>query len=135
MRDLPKNDLIKEILGENHPIPLGWQVLIETYKFGDKYVNEDGIQSSFDRPDSSKDRDRYQMSVGRILMMGSAAFKGPKFDLWNIKPEVGDYVSFQRYQGVFKTHKGKDIQYLEDFVIMDIIPDPSLCSYFHFIGN
>lgn len=135
MRQLPTNDLIKEILGEKHPVPLGWQVLIETYKFGDNYVNQDGTQSSFERTDSSKDRDRYQMSVGRILMMGSAAFKGPKFDLWDIKPEIGDYVSFQRYQGVFKTHNGKDIQYLEDFVVMDIIPDPSLCSYFHFIGN
>jgi hypothetical protein len=135
MRTFTTNDLIREVLGDNHPIPLGWQVLVETYKFGDKFVNQDGSESSFERPDSSKERDRYQMGVGRILMMGSAAFKGPKFDLWEFKPEVGDYVSFQRYQGVFKTHNGKDIQYLEDFVVMDIIPDPSLCSYFNFIGN
>lgn len=135
MYQLATNDLIREVLGEKHPIVLGWRVLVETYKFGDKFVNQDGSQSSFERPDSSKDRDRYQMAVGRILMMGSAAFNGPKFDLWDIKPKVGDYVSFERYQGIFKTHGGRDIQYLEDYVVIDIVPDPSLCSYVHFIGN
>ncbi len=135
MRQLPTNDLIREVLGEHHPRPLGWQVLVETYNFGDKFVNADGTQSAFERPDSSKDRDRYQMSVGRILIMGSSAFKGPKFESWELIPQVGEYVSFQRYQGVFKTHAGKDIQYLEDMAILDIVPDPSLCSYYHFIGN
>jgi co-chaperonin GroES (HSP10) len=135
MRQLPTNELIREVLGEKHPIALGWRVLVETYKFGDKFVNQDGSQSAFERPDSSKDRDRYQMAVGRILMMGSAAFNGPKFDLWDVKPKVGDYVSFERYQGIFKTHGGKDIQYLEDYVVIDIVPDPNLCSYVHFIGN
>lgn len=135
MRLLPTNDLIREILGDKHPIPLGWQVLVETYNFGENFVNQDGSKSVFERPDVSKERDRYQMGVGRILMMGSSAFRGPKFDLWDIKPEVGDYVSFQRYEGVFKTHAGKDVQYLQDYLIMDIIPDPSLCSYLHFIGN
>lgn len=135
MRQLPTNDLIKEVLGENHPIALGWRVLVETYKFGDKFVNQDGSQSAFERPDSSKDRDRYQMAVGRVLMIGSAAFKGPKFEFWDVKPEVGDYVSFERYEGTFKTHGGKDIQYLQDYGVIDIVPDPSLCSYVNFIGN
>jgi hypothetical protein len=135
MSNFPTNDVIKEVLGENHPIVLGWRVLVETYSFGDNFVNHDGSRSVFERPDSSKDRDHYQMAVGRILMMGSAAFKGPKFELWEIIPKVGDYVSFERFDGVFKTRSNKKLQYLHDYQILDIEPDPSQCSYIHYVGN
>lgn len=135
MRELPTNELIREVLGEDHPRALGFRILIETYNFGDNFVNPDGTQSVFERPDSSKDRDRYQMAVGRILIIGSACFKGPKFEFWDLLPEVGDYVSFERFQGVFKTHAGKNLQYLFDFDVIDIVPDPSLSGYVHFIGN
>ncbi len=136
MRQLPTNDLITEILGEYHPRPLGWQVIVETYNFGDHFVHEDGTKSAFERPDSSKDRDPYQMSVGRVLMIGSAAFKDPKFASWDLLPIVGDFVTWQSYQGSYKGHTGKNIQYLQDLALLGIVPDPALASnYVNFIGN
>ena len=136
MRQLPTNDLIREVLGEKHPIALGWQVLVETYKFGDNFVNEDGSKSVFERPDVAKERDRYQMGIGRVLMVGGAAFKGPKFTLWDVIPEVGDCVAFQKYEGVFISHVGIDAQYLQDYLILGIVPDPTLSGgYIRFVGN
>lgn len=136
MRISPTNDLIREILGDKHPIVLGWRVLVETYSFGDNFVNDDGSTSVFERPDSSKDRDWSQMGLGRVLMMGNSTFKGPKFDFWGgIFPQVGDYVSFEKYEGVFKTRSGKNLQYLHDYQIIDIEPEPTKCSYIKFIGN
>jgi co-chaperonin GroES (HSP10) len=133
-RTFPTNGLVREVLGPQHPIPLGWQVIVETYNFGDSFLDK-GEETVFDRPDSSKDRDKYQISIGRILLMGDAAFRGDKFKDWLLLPRAGDYVSFQKYEGVYKTFNGKDLQYLQDYLILDIIPDPKLSNYIHFVGN
>jgi co-chaperonin GroES (HSP10) len=128
---IPTNDVIREVLGEKHPIAIGWQVLIETYDLGDNFVNQDGSKSLFERPDIAKDRDQFQMGVGRILMSGNAAFKGPKFSLWNIIPEEGDYVLFPKYEGTSLVHNMKNIQFFQDYNIIGIVPDPSLSACYH----
>lgn len=140
-RDLPTNDLIREVLGDDHPVPVGWHLLLETYNSGEKFKTNDGEDSLFIRPDTSIDRDTYQMSVGRILMAGSASFKDIKFKDWDTIPQVGDYVSFQKYQGIFKTalnsKTGQEVQtiQIQDFLILSIEQNPSLCSTHHFIGQ
>jgi co-chaperonin GroES (HSP10) len=125
------NYVIREVLGEKHPIALGWQVLIETYDLGDNFVNKDGTKSLFERPDIAKDRDQFQMGIGRVLMLGSAAFKGPKFVLWDIIPEEGDYVLFPKYEGTPIVHNLKNIQFFQDYNIIGIVPDPSLSACYH----
>jgi len=140
-REFPTNDLIKEVLGSNHPIPLGWHAIIEIYNAGENYKSNEGEDSLFIRPDTAVDRDNYHMSVGRILMLGSACFKGDKFKDWDLTPSVGDFVSFPKYQGTFKTvlnsDSGKEVQtiQIEDCVITVIERNPSLCSTHHFIGQ
>ena len=57
-RELPTNDLIKEVLGEDHPVPLGWDLIIQTFSSGDKFL-ANGEESLFERPDSAKERDKY----------------------------------------------------------------------------
>lgn len=125
------NNVIKKSLGINHPVALGWQVLLETYDLGDNFVKEDGSKSLFERPDIAKDRDQFQMGLGRILMVGSAAFKGPKFSLWDIIPVEGDYVFFPKYEGTQVNHNGKNIQFFQDYNIIGIAPDPTLSASYH----
>jgi co-chaperonin GroES (HSP10) len=125
------NDVIREALGDKHPIALGWQVLLETYDLGDNFINQDGSKSIFERPDIAKDRDAFQMGIGKVLMVGSAAFKGPRFILWEIIPEEGDYVFFEKYEGTKFVHNGKNVQFFQDYNILSIAPDPSLSSSYH----
>lgn len=127
----PTNDVIHEVLGDYHPIALGWQVLVETYDLGDNYINPDGSKSLFERPDIAKDRDAFQMAIGKVLMVGSAAFKGPKFMDWKIIPEEGDYVFIPRYEGSKFVHNGKNIQLFHDYDILCIAPDPNLSASYH----
>ena len=127
----PTNDVIREVLGEKHPIALGWQVLIETYELGDNFVNQDGSKSLFERPDIAKDRDQFQMGVGKVLMVGSAAFRGLKYALWDIIPEEGDYVLFPKYEGTPIVHNMKNIQFFQDYNIIGVVPDPSLSACYH----
>lgn len=140
-RELPTNDLIREVLGSKHPVILGWTMLIETYNAGDSFLSNEGEQSLFIRPDASKERDVTQMAVGRILMIGDACFNGPKFAGWKLKPEVGDYVSYPKYQGTLKTElnsdTGKEVQTIEieDILIKRIVRNPSQCSTHHFVGQ
>lgn len=140
-RILPTNDLIRERLGKNHPVPLGWTAILETYSPGKKFKSTDGNDSIFDRPDSAIDRDQYHSCVGRILMLGGCCFKGDKFKDWEIFPEVGDYVKIKKYQGILNTWTNPEtgeevkIQEIEDILLRIILPDPSLCSNHNFIGQ
>lgn len=127
----PTNDVIREVLGEKHPIAFGWNVLVETYALGDNYINPDGSKSLFERPDIAKDRDPFHMAIGKILMVGSAAFKGPKFIHWDIIPEEGDYVFIPKYEGTKFVHNGKHIQYFDDYYIIGGAPDPTLSASYH----
>lgn len=135
MRELPTNDLIKSVLGEDHSIPIGFRVFAEIYKFGDHFVLEDGTKSILERPDIAKERDKTQMGVGRILMMGDAAFKGENFKHWGILPEVGDYIKWEKYQGRLDTENGVDIMILEDYMVISIARNPAKSSYHNWIGN
>jgi hypothetical protein len=132
---LSTNDLIRDVLGENHPVPFGWLLLIEPYKIGDKFVDSDGEATLFERPDSSKDRDRYQMGIGRILMMGDSAFKSPQFTGISLFPKVGDWIKYPKFNGDDTQHMNKEIVYLKDYLVMGIVPDPSLCGGHSFVGN
>ncbi len=134
-QNLPTNQVIVDILGKNHPVPIGWQILVQTYNFGDNFVTTDGQVSLLERPDISKERDNYQLSVGRILMIGSAAFKGDKFKDWTIKPQEGDYVTFYKYEGSFAKINSVECQWLQDAYIMGIVPDPTICNYNSSVGN
>jgi hypothetical protein len=140
-RKLPTNDIIRAVLGNDHPIPLGFNVILETYTVGDSFKTNDGSDSLFIRPDTAVERDKYQMACGRILMMGGAAFKGEKFKYWDVIPQVGDYVSYHKYQGTFKTtlntETGCEVNTLDisDDLLFRIEPKPTLCSHHHFIGQ
>lgn len=125
------NDVIREALGEKHPIAIGWQVLVETYELGDSYINPDGSESLFERPDIAKDRDEFHMAIGRVLMVGSAAFTGPTFASWKIIPEEGDYVFIPKYEGSKFVHNGRPIQLFRDYDILTIAPDPKLSASYH----
>lgn len=124
-----------EVLGKNHPVPCGWQILIQTYNFGDNFIKTDGEVSMLERPDISKERDNYQLSVGRVLMVGSAAFKDIKFKDWDYLPDVGDYVTFYKYEGSYAKISGVECQWLQDAYIMGIVPDPTICNYNISVGN
>jgi hypothetical protein len=140
-REFPTNDLIKEVLGDKHPIALGWTLILETYNAGETYQSYDGNNSLFIRPDTAIDREKYHMAVGRILSIGDAAFTGPNFLYWKVKPEIGDYVSYPKYEGSFKTRihseSGKEVNTVEihDLKIGIIETNPQLCSTHHFIGQ
>lgn len=138
---LPTNDLIKERLGSNHPIPLGWTAIVETYSPGSNYKSKDGNDSIFERPDSAIDRDQYHSCVVRVLLIGDACFKGDKFKHWTILPQVGEYYKIRKYQSVLSTWTNPDngeevnIQEVEDVLLRVRVPDPSLISTHKFVGQ
>lgn len=138
-RDFPTNPLITEVLGPDHPIPGAWNMLVETYNRGQSFKKDDGTESVFERPDESKDADRYQLCVGRVLFIGDACFKGPTFQYVKLIPQVGDYVDFQRYQGIYKSFNTPngvvECQYLRDTDYLAIVPNPDMCGYIHYTGN
>jgi hypothetical protein len=139
MRKSPTNPLIQEVLGEKHPIAFGWNLILQVHNFGDSFLTN-GEESAFERPDSSKARDDYHLGVGRVLMIGDAAFKDKAFKDCELFPQVGDYIEFQKYEGTFKTYVGPQKNpvkciHVKDYNTLDIVPDPSLCDYHHFIGN
>lgn len=125
------NDVIREVLGEKHPIAVGWQVLVQTYELGDNYINPDGSKSLFERPDIAKDRDEFHMAVAKVLMVGSGAFKGPTFISWDIIPTEGDYVFVPKYEGSKFVHNAISIQIFRDYDILSIAPDPRLSASYH----
>ena len=125
------NDVIREVLGEKHPIAIGWQVLLQTYDLGDNFINPDGSKSLFERPDIAKDRDKFQIGIGKVLMVGSAAFKGPKYELWDVIPSEGDYVYTPKYEGTHEVHNGINVQFFQDYNIIGIAPDPYLSACYH----
>lgn len=129
------NPLIREVFGEHHPIAYGWNLIVQTYNFGDNYVTPTGEESIFERPDSAKERDNTQLGIGRVLMIGSAAFKAPQFKDWAVLPEVGDYVSWPKYEGSYKTHAGINYQVIVDHHVKIGEPDPAKSGYYQFIGN
>jgi co-chaperonin GroES (HSP10) len=136
--NLPTNDLITEVLGIDHPVPLGWGLIVETFSPGDNFLNG-GEESIFERPDAAKDRDRYQIGYGRVLMIGDAAFKADSFKHWTLIPKVGDYVSYKKYAGVFNANNGPDGKPvnnidLKDYEVLRIIQNPNKCSGHHYIG-
>ena len=128
------NDLIKEVLGENHPIPFGWLILLQPYNFGDNFIDKTGQTTMFERPDAAKDRDKYQLGLGRVLMLGDACYKAPQFQHCLKLPQVGEYVSFPKYEGINKMFGGKEIIYVKDYQVMDFNPDPSACGYMNFVA-
>lgn len=132
---LPTNDIIKETLGEKHIIPLGWHILIQPFNHGDKFIKSDGETSSFERPDSAKERDLYQLGVGKILMMGDAVFKSQQFQNWTLFPEVGDYVAYPKYEGTQIKYNGIDCIDLKENMVIGLVPDPTLFGYYSFVGN
>lgn len=125
------NDVIREVLGEKHPIAVGWQVLVQTYELGDNYINPDGSKSIFERPDIAKDRDECHMAVAKVLMVGSAAFTGSTFASWKVIPEEGDYVFIPKYEGSKFVHNGIPIQLFRDYDILTVAPDPALSASYH----
>lgn len=125
------NDVIREVLGEKHPIAIGWQVLVQTYELGDNYINPDGSKSIFERPDIAKDRDAFHMAIAKVLMVGSAAYKGSTFAYWDIIPSEGDYVFIPKYEGSKEVHNGVNIQIFRDYEVLPIVPDPTLSASYH----
>ena len=135
MRELPTNDLIREVLGDDHSVSLGWRGVVKIYSFGDHYVLEDGSKSILERPDIAKDRDRTQLGVGQILSMGDSAFKGDQFKDWKTIPQVGDFIKWERYTGTFDTENGIDLIDLQDYMVIRIVKNPTTSSYHQWIGN
>jgi len=141
MKDLPTNDLIREKLGPNHPVPLGWVALVETHTTGTHFKSADGSDSEFIRADTSIERDQYHSCLAQILMLGDACFQGEKFKYWKIMPKVGDYVKIKKYGGVLntwtnpETGKTVHIQEVEDVLLRFIIPDPSQSVSHNFLGK
>jgi co-chaperonin GroES (HSP10) len=134
-RELPTNDLIRQVLGETHSVSLGWRVLVKVHTFGDNYILEDGTKSILERPDLAKDRDKTQLGVGQILMIGDSAFKGDKFKYWKVLPQVGDFVKWEKYSGTFDTENGVNLIDLQDYMIIRIVKNPDLASYHNWTGN
>lgn len=141
MREFPTNDLIRATLGPNHPIPLGWVALVETYTDGANFKSADGSDSEFFRSDTSIERDQYHSCMARILMLGSACFTGEKFQHWDVIPQVGDYVKVKKYGGVLnkwsnpETKKIVHIQEVEDVLLRCIIPEPKQSISHNFLGK
>jgi hypothetical protein len=111
-------------------------MIVEVYSPGDTFLSQ-GEQSIFERPDSAKDRDRYIMGVGRLLMKGSACFRSTQFEDWDITPEVGDYVIFKKYQGIQNTNIGREGKVvmtvdLKDYECLGITHAPQNCGSFNF---
>ena len=141
MRELPTNDLIQERLGKDHPVPLGWTALVETYTTGSHFKSSDGSDSEFIRPDVSIERDQYHSCIARILMLGDACFQGERFKYWKIIPQVGDYVKVKKYGGILntwinpETNETVNIQEVEDVLLRFIIPNPSQSLTHNFLGK
>lgn len=142
MRKFPTNDLIREVLGPNHPIPLGWVVLVQTYTDGPNFKSADGSDSEFLRADIAIERDQYHSCVARVLMLGSACYKSEKFKDWGeLIPHVGDFVDVKKYAGVLKrwtnpeTKKIVHIQEIEDVLVRCIVPEPNQSFSHNFLGK
>lgn len=134
-RQLPTNELIRQVLGEEHSIPLGWRILVKIYEGGDYFTMEDGSETLLERPDNARDRDKFQYGVGQVLMMGDFAFKGPQFHGWDLKPQVGDYVLWEKYSGSFDTENGINLIDLPDYQVLRIVQNPSRTSYYNWRGQ
>lgn len=81
--------------------PAGFAVLIEPQEIEtDLKVSKD---SKIVIPDSVKDRQRIETSIGKVLGIGQEAWK----DLGTGKPwcQVGDTIMFSKYGGKLYTHE------------------------------
>jgi co-chaperonin GroES (HSP10) len=134
-RILPTNEVVSSILGKNHPIPLGWQILLQTFNFGDNFVKTDGQKSLLERPDISKERDEWAISIGKVLMIGDAAFEDARLKKWKLLPIVGDYVKFYKYEGTFDKICGINCQWLQEAHLIALAPDPNIHNYNISVGN
>lgn len=129
------HSLIKSVIGDKYPQPLGWMVLVEIYHAGETHLLDGGEESVFVRPDKTKEADSYKYGTGRILLMGSVAFKAECFKDWDLIPKVGDWIDFARGDGVFRTYNGVETISIKDFSAINVVPDPSIEGYHQFIGN
>jgi co-chaperonin GroES (HSP10) len=132
---LPTNNLIREILGEYHPVPFAWQMLLEPFNIGDNYLDKDGKPSLFERPDSAKDNDKHLIGCGRILMLGDACFKHVQFQNTILLPDIGDWILYPKYNGEEKKWGGIDFVIIQDYLMRGFAPDPKLSGNHSFIGN
>ncbi len=126
--------LIRKIIGDKFPIPVGWGVLVQIFMDGEKHLLSNGNESHWDRSDDTKDGDAYRRGAGRILLIGDAAFKGDRFADWQLIPKIGDWVNFGRGDGVFRQYNGVQTLLIKDYSILAITPDPSIEGYHVNIG-
>lgn len=134
-RVFPTNRLIQDVIGPDHPFCLGWDVLVQIFMDGEKHLKEDGTASMFDRPDSTIAGDAYRRGVGRILMMGDAAFTSAQFDKWVLRPRVGDWVNFGRNEGIFRIYNDVITLGLRDYNVIRIAQNPAIEGYHEHIGD
>lgn len=101
---------------------LFWRVVLEPY--------EARYEGTIETPEMVKQAEDIACSVGRILQLGSMAFKSrttaglsladePKL------PKVGDYVQHNLYAGeLVKLKGGKRVRILNDTEILTVLKDP-----------
>lgn len=113
-------------IGVSLPVtPVGWRVLIRTYKVPTH--SEGGIEIPADALESEE----LLSYVGQIVAMGSECFKvitrsGIDMSKIDPKPKIGDWIMYGTYGGQsIKTKAGVKYIMMNDDGIMGIVDDPA----------
>jgi co-chaperonin GroES (HSP10) len=107
-----------------------WRLVVEPMK--PRAESDGGIVL----PDEVQDADRIRTSVGRVLQVGSMAFKARTqaglllSDEPNI-PKVGDYVLHERYAGQeIDLRNGRSVRVLMDTEVLMLVTDPEKIKHY-----
>ena len=117
-------DIMKGV-GDHSIAPLaGARVLLGIYIAPEK--TKGGIL----RPTEVKKEDIYQGNVGLVLLKGPLAFKDDdRNSFGGFSPEVGQWVVYNAGDAKRVQINGVDCRYIEDSLIHQIVPDPSMITH------
>lgn len=107
-----------------------WRITVEPMK--PRTETEGGIAL----PDEVQDADRIRTSVGRVLQVGSMAFKartqaGLLLSDEPHVPKVGDYVLHERYAGQeIDLRNGRTVRVLMDTEVLMLVTDPDKIKHY-----
>jgi co-chaperonin GroES (HSP10) len=128
------NALKRELARLNRPEPIDieslpvktmfWRVLVEVLE--PKRETDGGIAL----PDTTIEAEKTLTAIGRVLQLGSFAFKSKTAAGLHLAeephlPKVGDYVMYQRYAGQdIDLRSGRKLKVLIDTEVLMLVTDP-----------
>lgn len=103
---------------EEMPQPLYWRVIVMPVK--PKEVSKGGIVL----PQTTQEAQQYLTYIGKIVAVGSLAFKDQRLRDEEKIPKVGDYVIYGRYAGQVILYKEVRLLCVNDDEILAVVKNP-----------